>query len=295
MEKEMDENALLKKKEILIRHLKRLDSLLVAFSGGVDSTFLLALAHDALGDRAVAATIDSVVFPKREKEEAIRFTALKGIQHIILLADEILSPDFLANDPKRCYYCKRTVSEKIQKTAQEKGLRYVAHAANMDDLGDYRPGLRAAQEMGIIAPLIDAKLNKEEIRLLSKEMALPTWDKPSMACLASRIPYGEPITEKKLKMVEEAEGFLSENGFRQCRVRHHGPVARIEVERDEIKRITEFGMGGKIIERFKEIGFLHIAVDLEGYNSGSLNRMLDIPRQPLDIPKKKEGLSNNGL
>lgn len=270
----MDKNKAGLKKEKLISYFKDLDSLLVAFSGGVDSTFLLAVAHQVLGEKVIAATATSATYPSRERDEAIQFIKSRGIQHIVFHSDETSLPSFLSNSPDRCYHCKKTLSQELIKIAEERGIKHIAYAANVDDLGDYRPGLKAAREMGIVAPLVEARINKEEIRFLSKEMGLSTWDKPAMACLASRFPYGDAITEKKLKMVEEAEDFLAENGFKQYRVRHHGPVARIELESSEIKRIIEAGLRKNIAERFKQIGFLHIAVDLEGYISGSMNRAL---------------------
>jgi uncharacterized protein len=270
----MEENAARLKKENLIRYLDGLDSLLVAFSGGVDSSFLLAVGYEICGERVVAATASSITFPTREHMEALKFTQDRGIQHIVFQSDEYSLPEFISNGPDRCYHCKKALSQRLIKIADEQGIRHVAHAANLDDLQDYRPGLKAADEMGIIAPLVEAQLNKEEIRFLSKEMGLAVWDKPSMACLASRIPYESPITEKKLKMVDEAEEFLVKKGFRQFRVRHHGDVARIEVESDEIERIIETKLRKQLSEEFRRIGFLHIAVDLEGYVSGNLNRAL---------------------
>ncbi len=262
------------KKENLIHYLEKLDSLLVAFSGGVDSTFLLALSHQTLMDKVVAVTESSTTYPSREREEAIKFTKDRGIEHIVFQADETSIAEFVSNAPDRCYHCKKSLSKNLLNIAKEKGISHVAYAANLDDLSDYRPGMDAAREMGIIAPLVDAHLSKEEIRFLSKEMGLPTWDKPAMACLASRIPYGEPITTKKLKMVEEAEDFLADQGFRQYRVRHHGSVARIEVASSEIKKITGPELRKNIVEKFRQIGFYHIAVDLEGYFSGSMNRVI---------------------
>jgi uncharacterized protein len=270
----MDEKAARLKKEKLIRYLKGLDSLLVAFSGGVDSTFLLALAHEAMGDRVLAVTESSSTYPSRERREAIQFAEERGIEHVVFQSDETSIPEFVSNAPDRCYHCKRALSQELARIAGERGIEHVAYATNMDDLNDYRPGLKAADEMGIISPLVKAELNKEEIRFLSKEMGLSTWDKPAMACLASRIPYGDAITEKKLMMVEEAEEYLAKNGFRQYRVRHHGSVARIEVESSEIEKINTPNLRKDIVEKFKEIGFLHVAVDLEGYVSGSMNRAL---------------------
>lgn len=270
----IDKEDAISKKENLIHYLEKLDSLLVAFSGGVDSTFLLALSHQTLMDKVVAVTESSTTYPSREREEAIKFTKDRGIEHIVFQADETSIAEFVSNAPDRCYHCKKSLSKNLLNIAKEKGISHVAYAANLDDLSDYRPGMDAAREMGIIAPLVDAHLSKEEIRFLSKEMGLPTWDKPAMACLASRIPYGEPITTKKLKMVEEAEDFLADQGFRQYRVRHHGSVARIEVASSEIKKITGPELRKNIVEKFRQIGFYHIAVDLEGYFSGSMNRVL---------------------
>ncbi|MFH1489285.1 MAG: ATP-dependent sacrificial sulfur transferase LarE [Pseudomonadota bacterium] len=269
-----DEKTAREKKGKLIQTLKGLDGLLVAFSGGVDSTFLLAVAREVLGDGAVAATACSKTFPAEEQEEAVRFTKERNIQHIVFSSDETDLPEFLSNPPDRCYYCKKLLSQNLIKIAGEMGIHHVAHAANADDLADYRPGMDAAREMGLIAPLLEVSLKKQEIRFLSKEMGLPGWDKPSMACLASRIPYGEAVTEEKLVMVEQAEAYLRKKGFRQCRVRHHGPVARIEVEGRDIKRILEGGLREEIVRAFRGIGFLHVALDLEGYASGRMNRAL---------------------
>ena len=248
--------------------------MLVAFSGGVDSTFLLALAHQVLADKVVAVTESSTTYPSREREEAVKFTKERGIEHIIFQADETSIAEFVANASDRCYHCKKSLSKALLKIANERGISHVAYAANIDDLGDYRPGMDAAREMGIIAPLLDTQICKEEIRFLSKEMGLPTWNKPAMACLASRIPYGEPITTEKLKMVEEAEDFLANQGFSQYRVRHHGPVARIEVEGLEITKIVEPMLRKSIVHKFRQIGFYHVTIDLEGYVSGSMNIVL---------------------
>lgn len=266
------------KREKLLKYIRGLDSLLVAFSGGVDSTFLLALAQQALGSSVIAVTADSVIYPSGELVEARKFTEQEGITHIILPFDAIQMKEFKENSPDRCYFCKKSLFDKLLKLAKKKDLKYVAHAANIDDMNDFRPGQKAADEMGIIAPLVQAEMSKEEIRFLSQDMGLSTWDKPSMACLASRLPYGESITEDVLKMIDEAEIFLSKQGFRQYRVRLHKDVARIEVEQSEIKRIMKEQMRTLIVNKLRDIGFHYIAVDLEGFVSGSMNRALDLEK-----------------
>jgi uncharacterized protein len=271
----MDKDIARLKKETLARQIKELPSLLVAFSGGVDSSFLLALAQLVLGDKVTAATASSIIYPLREQAVAAGFARQRGIRHIIFQSDETGLTEFISNPPDRCYHCKKFLSKRLIEIANERDIRYIAHAANLDDLSDHRPGLKAAKEMGILSPLVDSRLSKDEIRFLSREMGLDTWDKPAMACLASRIPYGSPITIEKLKMVEEAEEVLAENGFRQFRVRHHDSVARIEVGCEEIGRIVEEGLRKKVVKRFREIGFTYISVDLEGYVPGSMNRDLE--------------------
>ncbi len=271
----MDPSVALQKKEKLISRLRGMDSLLVAYSGGVDSTFLLAVAHEALGEKVVGATAASPAYPGREREEAARFAEQRGIAHILFESDETCIPEFIANNPDRCYHCKKSLSMELLDIAHEKGIAHVAHAANTDDLGDYRPGMQSAQEMGLIAPLLEVRLSKDEIRFLSKEMGLPTWDKPAMACLASRIPYGETITEEKLRMVEEAESFLAEKGLKQYRVRYHGKVARIEVLTEDLERMVAPAFRKEIVRKFRQIGFQHVALDMEGYITGSLNRALE--------------------
>ncbi|MFC1891781.1 ATP-dependent sacrificial sulfur transferase LarE, partial [Thermodesulfobacteriota bacterium] len=214
-------------------------------------------------------------YPSSEKNEAIKIARDRSIRHVVFDSEEDCIPEYLLNPPDRCYHCKKSLSESLINIAGENHIEHIAHAANVDDLGDYRPGMTAADEMGLIAPLLEVGLGKEEIRFLSKEMGLPTWDKAAMACLASRIPYNTPITRERLKMVEDAEEFLSKNGFKQFRVRHHGSVARIEVESSAIDRLFDKGIRKGILERFREIGFDHIAVDLEGYVTGSMNRELE--------------------
>ncbi len=272
----MDKDIAKKKKTNLVSHLKKLDSLLVAFSGGVDSTFLLFLAHQTLGENVMAVTANSAIHPIRETENARTFAHEKGIQHVVFESNEMSLPAFVSNDADRCYWCKQHMLQALLKMAGEKGIKNAAHGANLDDLKDFRPGFRAAKEAGVIAPLIDAQLTKQEIRFLSKEMGLSTWDKPSMPCLATRIPYGSPITKEKLEMVEEAETFLLEQGFSNIRVRHHDSVARIEIDSKELKNIMRKDLRKAVIDKFREVGFQHIALDLEGHISGKTNRSLTL-------------------
>ena len=279
----VDINSVIGKKRRLTRLLQDTGSLVVAFSGGVDSTFLLAVAHETLGAGAVAATATSEIYPEREKDETVKFTDRKGIEHLVFRSQETSLPAFVSNGPDRCYHCKRALFQKLIQIAQQRGIKRVAHGANVDDLKDYRPGFRAAKEMGVMAPLMDVGLSKQDIRLLSKEMGLSTWDKPTMACLASRIPYGSAITSEKLKMIDKAEAFLFDRGIRQCRVRHHGSVARIEVEAPALRMIMGDVFRKAIVHKFREIGFFHIAVDLEGYVSGSMNRVLELESNSEDI------------
>ncbi|MCP4574837.1 MAG: ATP-dependent sacrificial sulfur transferase LarE [Deltaproteobacteria bacterium] len=263
------------KKRLLIAKLKKLDSLLVAFSGGVDSAFLLAAAHEALGKNVLAVTAVSPIHPLRERTEAIRFAMEKDIPHLLFSSHETDLPEFLTNRPDRCYHCKKALCQTLREIAKERDIHHVAHGVNVDDLDDFRPGLQAAVEAGIIAPLMDENLNKTEIRRLSKSMGLSQWDKPSMACLASRLPYGSVITLKKLKMIETAEAFLRDKGLKTLRVRHHGAVARIEVGASERDLILNDAIRRDIIKNFRHVGFDHIALDLEAFSSGKMNRSIN--------------------
>jgi len=258
--------------EHLISGINRFESLMVAYSGGVDSTLLLSVAHEVLGSRVVAITSSSKVHPKNEIEAAVKIAEEMGVRHIVMETDEMSMPEFMANPHNRCYICKKHLFETFRKKADELGIADISHGANVDDIQDVRPGFAAAKELGIHAPLLDAGFTKEDIRLFSKERGLPNWEKPALACLATRVPYGTSITGNMLRMIESAENFLGKKGFPGCRVRHHGDIARIEVRQQDFKKMLDPETRAHVFRELKKIGYLHIALDLEGYVQGSMNR-----------------------
>lgn len=258
----------------LENYIRDLGSLAVGFSGGVDSSLLLIVAHNVLGDKAIAITGADASIPERELNEAKKFCEERGIKQIICTVDPLKIEGFRKNSPDRCYFCKYGIFTEIKKLAEENGIKYAAEGSNMDDLGDYRPGLRAVEELSVKSPLREAGLTKSEIREISKAMGLPTWSKPAYACLASRFVYGEEITEEKLHMIDMAEQFLIEHGFYEERVRMHGNIARIEVPAKDIPRLASDEIREEVYKKFKEIGFLFVTLDMRGYKLGSMNETI---------------------
>ena len=274
LETEELSEELLAKLQKLEEYIEGLGSLAVGFSGGVDSTFLLAVAHNVLGDKVIAVTGADSSVPEREVNEAEAFCKERGIRHIICRVNPLKEEGYRHNGPDRCYFCKHGIFTEVKTIADENGISFMAEGSNMDDLGDYRPGLKAAAELSVKSPLREAGLYKQDIRLISKAMGLKTWSKPAYACLASRFVYGEEITEEKLHMIDQAEQFLIEHGFFEERVRLHGKMARIEVPAQDIERLASNSIREEVYKKFKELGFSFVTIDMLGYKLGSMNATL---------------------
>ena len=269
----------LAKYDALIETLKSLGSVVVAFSGGVDSAFLIFAAREALGDRVIAATAASAVFPERELKEAKAFCADRGIRQVVIRVDELNIKGFAQNPKDRCYLCKRDLFGRILDIQRDQGFAAVVEGSNADDDGDYRPGLRAIAELGVVSPLRACGFTKADIRALSRHFGLPTWAKQSFACLASRFPYGDTISREKLAMVDRAEQLLLDLGFRQLRVRIHGSLARIELEPEQFPHFMQPEIRARVAKAFKDIGFAYVTLDVTGYRTGSMNETLPEARE----------------
>jgi uncharacterized protein len=271
-----NEGDLASKANSLRKILREMGRILLAFSGGVDSAFLLKIAYEELVENVLAVTAVSPIHPTEDYESACRIARSFKIKHMVIETNELKNPNFWSNPPDRCYFCKKELFQTLQAIARQKNIAFVIDASTIDDLSDFRPGRTAAQEEGIRSPLIEARFTKKEIRTLSQEMGLPTWNKPSMACLASRFPYGEFISLEKINRVARAENFLRDFGFSQVRVRSHDKLARIEVDAEDIQKLTNPELREKIINELKHLGFIYVTIDLEGYRTGSQNEVLTV-------------------
>jgi pyridinium-3,5-biscarboxylic acid mononucleotide sulfurtransferase len=263
----------------LVALLAEMRGVLVAFSGGVDSTLLARAAGDALGERALLATADSETYPAAELAEARRLAGLIGLRHVVVRTEELADPRYASNGASRCFFCKDELFTKLAPIAEREGLATIVYGANVDDLGDHRPGMKAAGDHGVRAPMIEAGLTKQEIREVSRALGLPTWDKPSFACLSSRFQYGDEITPEKLRRIDAAEAFVRSLGFRQFRVRHHDRLARLEIPVEDIPRLWEDGRHEAIVTHLRALGYVYVAVDLAGFQSGSANLLLGLKRR----------------
>ena len=260
------------KERRLVELLREMDSVLVSYSGGVDSTFLLKVAQDTLGSNAVAATGLSQTYAAEEMEEARQIASEIGAKHLVVSTAELTDPRYADNTHQRCFFCKTELYSRLGEVARENGLRVVVDGSNADDLDDFRPGLRAARNLGVRSPLQEVGLTKDEVRALSQRHNLRTWDKPAVACLSSRFEYGDPITVEKLRLVAAAETAVRELGFRGFRVRHHGSIARIELPKDQFMAAIE--LADELVEKVRDAGYRHVVLDLAGYRSGSMNEVL---------------------
>ena len=268
------DKTLLQKRSDLVNILEQMRSVIVAYSGGVDSAFLAAVANEALGRKALSVTAVSPSLAPSELDEATDLANRIGLNFMTIETNEIDRPDYQANNPDRCFFCKDELYTHLVRFAEEESFDSIVNGTNVDDLGDYRPGIEAAKQYGVRSPLVEAELTKDDIRALSRDMDLPTWDKPAQACLSSRIPYGTTVTVEALTKIAKAEQFLRSKGFKQLRVRHHETIARIEIEPSDFNAITSEPLRSEINQEFKNIGYSYITLDLDGFRSGSLNEIL---------------------
>jgi uncharacterized protein len=270
----LDTAKLAQKQQDLFARLRALGRVLIAYSGGTDSAYLAWAAHQVLGENAIAITADSASIPESHKRDAETFAARFGIPHEYIPTFEFENPDYVANNPDRCFHCKDELFLRMEEIGKERGFEHIVYGVNMDDLGDFRPGQGAAKRHNVKAPLVEAGLHKSEIRELSRLAGLPTWDRPASACLSSRVPYGTPVTVATIKTVEKGEEALKALGFRQFRVRFHDKLVRIEIAREELEKALSLDVAKNLVEIFKPLGFHYVTLDLEGYRQGAMNEVL---------------------